>query len=177
MVMHAQTLNATVTAMYSQPSKPLQFNYSALGMRCEFTLMTIGGEFRATTAAPASRNASRPPSVPPTMSTRTSNFDMPPPPRPATRSAPQQTRRLGSRQSSIQPNAERGTTSDQDPDSLFLPPDVDDSVLAPVEERNDNEDMLGWDGGPDNVRLCTGMILFAHTFFRTTLSVLHFRTA
>ena len=40
MVLHAETLKTTVAAMYSVPAKPMQFSYGALGIRCEFTLMT-----------------------------------------------------------------------------------------------------------------------------------------
>lgn len=153
MVMHAQTLNATVTAMYSQPSRPLQFSYRALGMRCEFTLMTIGGELRAGTSVQPSQGTTRPTSVGPGMVTRNSSLDMPPPPRPGSRSIPQQLRRLGTRQSSTQSSPGPGSNHDHDPDSLFLPADGDDKEWDPAEERNDNEDMLGWDGAPDNVSL------------------------
>ena len=41
-VVHADTMGTIITAMYSQPSRPLQFSYTKEGMKCEFTLMTIG---------------------------------------------------------------------------------------------------------------------------------------
>lgn len=154
MVLHAQTLNATVTAMYSQPSRPLQFSYSSPGMRCEFTLMTVGGDARvnansATSRAMSRETSSRVQSIAPSHTTRSSHTEMPPPQRPATRSAaPNQAHRLGNRTMS----SEQTATSDKDPESLFLPQD-DDQQWDPMAEQDDNagEDMLGWDASVDHV--------------------------
>lgn len=51
-IIHAESLRASIAAHYSQPSRPLQLSYNEHGMRCEFTLMTIG-EYRGASVTPA----------------------------------------------------------------------------------------------------------------------------
>ena len=150
MVIHAETLKTIVAAAYSQPGRPLQFSYSAFGMRCEFTLMTIGessnaatqGASRASTREPPPRQASA--SVSGSTLNR-SHTEMPPPQRPASRTTTETTRRLGSRAE----NQPFHSQPDPDPESLFLP-DEDDRQWEPVENL-DAEDMLGWDASLENV--------------------------
>ncbi|KAL8832719.1 MAG: hypothetical protein Q9170_004781 [Blastenia crenularia] len=109
-VLHAETLKASVQAAYSFPTRPLQLAYYEHGMRCEYTLMTIGDYRGSTTPAPTlDRNSSAPPrdtqrsrqtSIQPTQAAsaqptqtsvnrtadRPSNGAMPPPSQPASRS-------------------------------------------------------------------------------------------
>ena len=150
MVVHAETLKTNVTAMYTQPSKPLQFEYSADGMHCEFTLMTIG-ESQATDSAPAPQAATRvaparqASNVGRTMSAA-SNGSMPPPPVPASRARPDQSR-LGRR---VVDRTEQDTQS-QASQSLFVPED-DDRQWQPAEEQEEEQDILGWDASGGHVR-------------------------
>ena len=57
-VIHADTLGASVIALYSSSSQPLQLRYSDQGMVCEFTLMTTG-EHRGTSITPAPKGVNR----------------------------------------------------------------------------------------------------------------------
>lgn len=149
MVVHAETLKTTVTALYSQPSRPLQFEYNAEGMHCEFTLMTIGeapsaesqGVSRAATRAPLTRQASE---SAPAKSTR-SKTDMPPPPKPASNNAAE-VPRLG-RRNAADTCQQQPTQSSQ---GLFVTDD-DDRQWEPMEERENEEEMLGWDARGGNV--------------------------
>lgn len=141
MVIHADTLRTTVSAMYSQPPRPLQFAYGMDGMRCEYTLMTVGDFHGAATTA-LSRSATRNPqalrrsnnSAQPSRS----NSEMPPPQRPATGSA------------TFGQLNETNNRADPDPDSLFLPDD-DDQQWGPLDQRGEDEDMLGWDATANDV--------------------------
>lgn len=150
MVIHAESLKTNVTALYSQPSKPLQFSYSAEGMHCEFTLMTIGeaqaGD--ATTMVPRPSTG-----APPLRQTSEStgaaaarhNSEMPPPQAPASR-LPAQQSRLGRR---MPANGNQASQS-QESQSLFVPED-DDRQWEPMDEREDDQDVLGWDASGDHV--------------------------
>ena len=85
-VAHADSLRASVTALYSQPSKPLLFTYSDHGVVGEFTLMTIGA-YRGGSATPAPSVHRAKPFTLPTRSdhagsarSQADTADMPPPP-------------------------------------------------------------------------------------------------
>lgn len=148
MVIHADTFKTSVTAMYSQPSRPLQFTYSKDGMRCEYTLMTIG-DFAGAAVPAASRGTTHEPqvrraAVPGVQPTRT-NPEMPPPQFPASRSIGRPT---GNQEG---PSASVRTNADPDPDSLFIPND-DDRQWDPNDQTEETEDTLGWDPSADNVR-------------------------
>lgn len=146
MVVHAETLKTDVTAMYSLPARPLQFSYEADGMQCEFTLMTIGDAQSASISA-LSKAPTRQPSARSTPSfSRGPELrqasDMPPP-----RNSPaEQTRQLGRRVSS---NEEQVQTS-KDPESLFVA-EEDERQWQPVDEQQEEQDMLGWDASGQNV--------------------------
>lgn len=157
MVMHANSLNTFVTAMYSVPSRPLQFSYNIEGMRCEFTLTTIGGELRSVPAPNpnAARNISRQSQSragsvandpEPSNNARTaSQQEMPPPSLPASRLGANRSARLGSNNNGL--SSQRSAAIENDPDSLFLPddPEDEDRRWNPAEEQNDDDqDMLGW---------------------------------
>jgi cell cycle checkpoint control protein RAD9A len=55
-VTHAETLNASVSAHYSRPTRPLQMSYGVEGMLCEFTLMTVR-DFRDGVPTPSGSGA------------------------------------------------------------------------------------------------------------------------
>lgn len=151
MVVHAESLKTNVTALYSQPSKPLQFSYSAEGMHCEFTLMTIGEAQAADTTTMVSRPAARAPSTRQTSESRTGaatarhSSEMPPPQAPASR-LPAQQPRLGRR---VPANGNPPNQS-QESQSLFMPED-DDRQWEPLDEREREQDILGWDASGDHV--------------------------
>lgn len=157
MVMHAASLNTSVTAMYSVPARPLQFAYSIEGMRCEFTLTTIGGELRSVPAPNpnAARNISRQSQSragsvandpTPSINARTaSQQEMPPPGLPASRLGANRGSKLGSNSNYL--SSQRSAVIDNDPESLFLPddPEDEDRRWNPAEDQNDDDqDMLGW---------------------------------
>lgn len=152
-MVHADTLKATVTALYSQPSQPLQFSYGGEGMRCEFTLTTIG-DFRGATTPAISRAPTREPanhqSNGDTAPARPRRPVMAPPPNPQT-AAPRHGQRLGSRVAS-QLGSAPSNAVDADPESLFVPAAQDDDrQWQPLEDRDDEGDLLGWDASADNV--------------------------
>lgn len=151
MVVHADTVKTSISAMYSQPSRPLQFVYGKDGMRCEYTLMTIGDFRSAATPAP-SRGTTREPqgakaSTPGPQTSGRSNPNMPPPQRPITRS-----NLARSVNSNDQSSKMVRLNADPDPDSLFLPED-DDNQWEPLDQREEQEDTLGWDASAENVSI------------------------
>ncbi|KAI9873973.1 MAG: hypothetical protein M1830_010342 [Pleopsidium flavum] len=155
-VIHASTLKTSVTARYSQPTRPLQLAYECGGMLCEFTLMTIG-DLRggSTTPGPAAlrgpptRSSSRQPSSPALERSieRPAISEMPPPTQPASRSFI----RESASQRAPRPSPPPPKAS-IDPESLFLPHDDDDLRW---DENDPDEDMLGWDASADNDGLAT----------------------
>ena len=93
-IIHADTLKASISAHYSHPTRPMQLSYAEQGMHCEFTVMTMG-EYRGTsvmpaaasrpgTAQPATRQGSRGPIVKETRAQSVNS--MPPPLQPGSRS-------------------------------------------------------------------------------------------
>lgn len=179
-VAHAETANATVTARYTQPCKPLQLAYDFEGVTAEFTIMTRGeidGE-----AAPASSRAGFPqlsqrqtpapaPAPAPISVSRnttprgaTPSTQMPPPPPPRSRSI----RPLNG--SSTQEHLAPSVASDRhsasavssavsmDYDSLFVPADDD----RQWDEMNEEEpqDILGWDASGRQVCGGSGVVVF-----------------
>lgn len=154
-VTHADSLKATLTALYSHPTQPLQLSYSGEGMRCEFTLMTIG-DFRGSSADAA---VTRLPTREPTRhasslngaSTRAAPESAMAPqqmaPRSTTRS--RQSRTLGSRSAPSQTR----TMPDPDSDSLFFQAGDDDQLWGTTDEREDGDGYVGWDASADHVRL------------------------
>lgn len=151
---HAETANATVTARFTRPCRPLQLEYRFEGVHAEFTIMTRGQadddvpSSRATiprqTPAPIpvpARLSEPQPSAPNTM----------PPPPPRSRSI----RPLNG--SSTQENLSQKSRADRplasglsmDFDSLFVPADDD----RQWDEMNEEEpqDILGWDASGTQV--------------------------
>ncbi|ORY10413.1 Rad9-domain-containing protein [Clohesyomyces aquaticus] len=145
-VLHADTLKTSLKAFYSQPTRPLQFNYGCDGFLCEFTLMTSGDYNAGATPTPAPQIPSRPDSrAQSTTSERTENrsmrSDMPPPIKPASRRTGR--RNPGSRRV---PSPKAG---EPDPDSLFVGRAEEDSHWDPLDYNNE-EETLGWDASADH---------------------------
>lgn len=160
-VSHAETLKATIKALYSFPTRPLLLSYEENGMQCEFTLMTIG-DYRGDAATPAptaSRQLSAAPStttVEPDLARQSSNqvvhpqfsTAMPPPSHPASRNF---FREPGS-QRAQRPSPPPPKAS-LDPDSLFLPGYEDEDRQWGERNYDDEEDTLGWSGNASDVGL------------------------
>lgn len=153
-ITHADTLRATVTAMYSDQGLPMQFSYSSEGVRCEVTVQTLpsgrgssASVSRAVTREPQQRTATRTTPVTGNQSNGVSHN--------ASKGRPRtsQLGQLGRRHPSQQAPAQ--TTADPDPESLFVPLDTEDDALwQPVEEREaeTERDVLGWDASDEHVR-------------------------
>ena len=161
-VAHAETANATVTARYTRPCKPMQLAYEFEGINAEFTIMTRGeasseGVPPSTRATVPQLSARATPTPAPvsvsrddTTRTPTQNTQMPPPPprsrsiRPLNGSSTQE--HLSQR---TQPERPPASAVPIDHDSLFVPADDD----RQWDEMNEEEpqDILGWDasGGQD----------------------------
>ncbi|CZT15907.1 related to rad9 protein [Ramularia collo-cygni] len=153
-VTHAETLKGPISAQYSQPTRPLQFSYQNHGMHCEFTLMTMG-DGRGVSSAPnpnfvSTRSMSRQSSAIPAQSVGSLSTQMPPPARPNI------IKPLSSQSKGRSFHGQDRTTPivDPDPESLFMPQDGadDDRTWDPPNyERDDEEEMLGWDASNDDL--------------------------
>ena len=159
-VAHAETANATVTALYTRPCKPLQLAYEFEGVSAEFTIMTHGDvdsqDESSTTRTTIQRLSSRSTPAPASISVsrtngsraNTQNTQMPPPPsrsrsiRPLTGTSTQE-------HLSQKPAAQRisASTATPDNDSLFVAAD-DDRLWDEVNEE-EPQDILGWDATGD----------------------------
>ncbi|CAI7579304.1 unnamed protein product [Penicillium manginii] len=159
-VAHAETANATVTARYTLPCKPMQLAYEFEGIRAEFTVMTRGevdGEevssaravipqlsqrpatAQAATPAPISLRRNETPRVAPST-------EMPPPPARARSIRPL---KGGSTQENLTPRSTMDrplASASMDFDSLFVPQD-DDRQWDEMNDEDEEEpqDILGWD--------------------------------
>jgi cell cycle checkpoint control protein RAD9A len=173
---HAETANATVTARYTRPCKPLQLEYQYEGVTAEFTVMTRGQadddvpmSSRATiprqTPAPIPVSANRPRMTQPSVAPGT---QMPPPP-PRSRSI----RPLNG--SSTQENLSQKTNTDRplasglsmDFDSLFVPAD-DDRQWDEMNEEEEPQDILGWDASGTRVCGCPALVKWVHRLNTTS---------
>lgn len=152
-IMHAGIINTYVTALYSTPQRPMHLKYTSEGLTSEFILMTIG-DHRGSSVVPGSssnraavnKGASRPLDY-----KRSEQGSMPPPSRLTVASASREpTRTSIARPSqtvhvSTQPNFDNASLfiTDADDDRRWDPQDGDDG---------EEEEILGWDAGTDNVR-------------------------
>jgi cell cycle checkpoint control protein RAD9A len=156
-ILHADTLNATLVARYTRPCRPLQLSYEAEGMICEFTLMTRGevGETSATSSLGNARELPARPLPAAEKATPAGSAEMAPALNPI------QLPKNATAQSSFHDatNQEAATRPLQrepvsiDPDSLFLPVD-DDQQWDEPNYGDEEEDTLGWDASIDHVSLC-----------------------
>ena len=149
-VTHAETLQGTITAHFSLPTRPLQFSYQNHGVHSEFTLMTTG-DYRGASSTPnpnfiSNRNSSRQPSVATTTAPSRNTSEMPPPPRPVASKPPSsQSQRLSLKETMRQAPAR---SVDPDPDSLFMPREDERAWDPPNYEEE--EEMLGWDANNEH---------------------------
>ncbi|EPS28867.1 hypothetical protein PDE_03813 [Penicillium oxalicum 114-2] len=156
-IAHAETANATVTARYTYPCKPLQLTYELEGISAEFTIMT-GGDVDGDFAATSSRNGIRelsqrqtpgaPISIQRNRTPRETTQDtrMPPPPPPARLIKPlngSSTQEHLSR--SIAGERPSASSLSLEYDSLFVPADDDRQWDEMNEEEEEPQDILGWD--------------------------------
>lgn len=156
-VLHAETLKASITSRFSHPSRPMQLTYREHGIQCEFTLMTTG-EYRGDSVTPAptlTRNAS-------VMSNHLQSHQstglqrstvdqemshaMPPPVQPASRS-------FGKEPPSQRPSrpSPPPPKPSVDEESLFVS-QGDDEPKWGESNFDDDVDILGWDASAKNVR-------------------------
>lgn len=144
---HADSLDARVSAFYSRPKQPLQLAYDGEGVKCEFTLMTIG-ESRGDVGTPAAsiaRQASSlsPMEVIPAEVTQGTATDAAPA-APAAVQIPTRNNRQTSttrHQRRPLPPPANGKLDDH---SLFLPDD-DDYRWDNHSSEEEDEDSLRWD--------------------------------
>ncbi|OQE27894.1 hypothetical protein PENFLA_c005G05295 [Penicillium flavigenum] len=153
-VAHAETANATVTARYTRPCKPLQLEYRFEGVNAEFTVMTRGqsdsediptstrGTIPRQTPAPVPISAIRQRDTRPSV---TPSTQMPPPP-PRSRSIRPLNGSSTQENLSQKPSADRPVASglSMESDSLFVPAD-DDRQWDEMNEEEEPQDILGWD--------------------------------
>lgn len=165
-VLHAETLNATITARYTRPCRPLQLAYETDGINAEFTLMTRGEGDSNEPVPSSSRNVVRESSArqasaqPARVSQATSNNnadvpaanrEMPPPRSRVIRplmGTPAATAEGSSGRLSAEPQR---TSASADFDGLFVPADDDRQWDEPNDETETAEDTLGWDATTDQV--------------------------
>ncbi|OJJ46704.1 hypothetical protein ASPZODRAFT_2130135 [Penicilliopsis zonata CBS 506.65] len=162
-VSHADSLDATITARYTRPCRPLQLAYEIEGLRCEFTLMTRGEADGEQTSSSSRSNApqlsARQTPVPiPVRQVHSKNTNDNAPPvrtqassrsiRPLTGNSTLNTQRSSS--------APKPPAASVDLDSLFVPVDDDRQWDEPNYEAQD-EDVLGWDATGDQEPLGRGL--------------------
>jgi cell cycle checkpoint control protein RAD9A len=159
-VAHAETANATVTARYTRPCKPLQLEYRFEGVNAEFTIMTRGqadsddvptstrGTIPRQTPAPVPISAIRQRDTRPSV---TPSTQMPPPP-PRSRSIRPLNGSSTQENLSQKPSADRPVASglSMEFDSLFVPAD-DDRQWDEMDEEEEPQDILGWDASGTQV--------------------------
>ena len=149
-VTHADQLRTNVTAQYSRATSPIQLSYHDRGMKCEFTLMTIGGGSTTNVSSTKNASVSKKPANQAPIDRRARAQDsaaMPPPSQPTVRSFAQP----NASQRSARPSPPPPKAS-IDHESLFI--SNDDNQEQQWEERNyeAEEDEVGWDASVDNVR-------------------------
>jgi len=148
-VSHAATLDTSITAYYSQPSRPMQFGYGIQGIHCEFTLMTAGDARSVPTSAITHTTSSRATSETTSAANMRNNQtrrapQLPPPAVPATRSGTRQLRPVGPGM-----KAAGRKQTETESDSLFVPLE-DDQRWEPAEYPAEEEN-LAWDASANYV--------------------------
>lgn len=153
-IAHAETTNATITARYTRPCRPLQLAYELDGVNSEFTLMTRGEADSDSTqasarAAPELSARQTPGPVQANQTNATSNAGQMLPPR--SRSI----RPLsGNPVHATQRTTQTRPSQSIDFDSLFVPADDDRQWDVPNDEDEaEAEDTLGWDATGEQVCL------------------------
>ena len=143
---------------------PIQLSYHDRGMKCEFTLMTVGGSSAANAPSTKNANVSKKPAKEAPTDRRTRAQDsaaMPPPSQPAVRSFAQpNTSQRSARPSPPPPKAS------VDHESLFVSNGDDQERQWEERDYEAEEDEVGWDTSADNVRYNHLTRGDAHTDFR-----------
>ena len=146
-IIHADTLKANVSALYSTPGRPLQFNYDLEGLQCQFTLMTAGDYNNTPTSSTTKRSSSGESSRPRprtdndgTPNARSTSTEMPPPTMTKVRKL---AGKLGQNESAT--GSTLSNRSDRDSESLFVQQEEEDRQWDPAEYNNE-EESLGWNG-------------------------------
>lgn len=163
-VAHAGTSNTIVKALYSHPSSPMQLTYIDEGLLSEFILMTTGESRCASVSLAANvsragskRPASRQPLEATPGSKRAAHSEMPPPPKNAAPSLKSKISRLSP------PGAQPSVQSE----TLFIPEADDDARWDPVNFDDEEEELLLWDAGGDNVDCHKKSLITLLTLSRT----------
>ena len=155
-VMHAESLKTSITAMYSFPTRPMQIIYNESGMQSEFTLMTIG-EYRGSSLTPAPaaarQSSARPSALTDRPGSRQSTVQavqqiapaMPPPIQPASRSFTKEPQSQRTQRPSPPP-----PKPSLDQDSLFLPIEEDEDRIWGERSFDNEQDVLGWNASAQN---------------------------
>lgn len=156
-VLHAGSTRTTVSAAYSNPSRPMQLKYTDEGMSSEFILMTLG-DFRGSSVTPApgaarsaiaKAQARQPLEASSNRNGGNPTTSMPPPSRSVAPSVARENSRPRIRRPSPPP-----PQPSLHSESLFFPdPDEDDQRWDPVNYDEEDEEPLGWDASADNVNL------------------------
>ena len=163
-VIHGDTIGASVSSLYSYPRQPLLFTYDGEGILAEFTLMTIS-DHRGASATPATvsravspRRRSRSP-----ISALQYEDPMPPPPTPGGLRAMGTSTSTSFDQQTVSQREQRPSPPPPKPtldeESLFLPQEDEDRRWDPQESGDESEDMLGW--GPSLDRVSGSQPLFS----------------
>jgi cell cycle checkpoint control protein RAD9A len=151
-ITHADTLKASVSALYSTPGRPLQFNYALEGLQCQFTLMTAG-DCHSTPASSTTNKSSSTESFRPkpsadndgSLNVKSAPTEMPPP---TITKARKLAGKLGQNESAT--GSMISSRSDRDSESLFVQQEEEDRQWDPAEYDNE-EESLGWNATIDNV--------------------------
>lgn len=166
-VIHAETLKTSITALYSFPTRPMQLSYREHGLQCDFTLMTIG-EYRGGSVTPAPAAVRQeltasvekpPPRQPPgqVSAQQPKVTMMPPPSQPASRSFTKEPQSQRTQRPSPPP-----PRASLDPESLFIPVEEDEDRLWGERNYDDDQGRLGWDASTEKVSffvLSRGLVL------------------
>ena len=175
-VVHAETLRATINVLYSQPSHPMQLEYFEHGMHCRFVLATVGNDrgasatpapivSQATSTTPALRRDEPRPSA--RRDTRSNSLSILAPRAPPSRSFGQVS--TSQRSSRPSPPPSRSIIDHQ---SLFVSEDEEDSRWAEKDYEQDGDE-LGW-ASTENVSLNLALHYLrmpAHECFRILLQL------
>ena len=146
---HAETLKTSITALYSFPSRPMQLSYHEHGMRCDFTLMTIGDYWEDSIPSgpgPSRRDAAAPPLKPPfrqqsaLSSVEHNKTTMQPPTQSASRSLFKEPLAIPPTRRPSPPPPKASL----DPESLFLSHYDDEDRQWGERSYEEEEDTVGW---------------------------------
>ena len=155
---HADSLNGTIAAYYSDPGRPLQLQYDRDGMNCEFTLMTTGsgGKYPPQITRVVARSAPHTRQQMSTYNQRSPSRDMSENHDDDPQQAPSATSReiqrevipeIETPQAETEVSLQAIISASNAELSLFLDPD---ETMEDNAEGEDNDDVLGWDVNMDN---------------------------